>query len=232
MRQIMLTQTKVPDLTLVQGATDPPADRKPRRLSEILQEIADAPATPDERISLGHLIEGFGNRAFGALLFIFAAPVALPIAIPGISAVLGAPLLFLSWQLMRGQEQPWLPQVMLSRSFRCDDFARMLQRVLPWMRRLERLIGPRLIWLVRGRAERVVGFLAFLLALILFLPIPFGNTIPGLAIAFLALAILERDGAAAIAGTLMGFAGIGVVSGIVFAMIKAAVFLLQSVFLS
>ena len=130
MRQIMLTQTKVPDLTLVESPPDPDGARKPRRLSDILQEIADAPAAPDERISLGDLIEGFGNRAFGALLFIFAVPVALPIAIPGISAVLGAPLLFLSWQLMRGREQPWLPEVMRSRSFRRADFARMLQRVL------------------------------------------------------------------------------------------------------
>jgi len=228
----MLTQTKIPDLSLVQCAPDPDADRRPRRLSEILQEIADAPATPDERISLGHLIDGFGNRAFGALLFIFALPVALPIAIPGISAVLGAPLLFLSWQLMRGRDQPWLPELMRSRYFRRIDFARMLTRVLPWMRRLERLVGPRLILLVSGRGERVIGFLAFVLALILFLPIPFGNTIPGLAIALLALAVLERDGAAAIAGTLVGLSGIGVVSGIVFAMIKGAVFLLQSVFLS
>ena len=52
-----------------------------------VQEIADTPAAPDERISLGHVIEGFGNHAFGALLVIFAVPVALPIAIPGISAV-------------------------------------------------------------------------------------------------------------------------------------------------
>jgi len=90
----MLTQTKPPDLTLVQRAPDPDGAGKPRRLSDILQAIADAPAKPDERISLGHLIEGFGNRAFGALLFIFAVPVALPIAIPGISAVLGAPPAF------------------------------------------------------------------------------------------------------------------------------------------
>lgn len=228
----MLTQTQPPVLTLAPNTPDPEADLKPRRLSNILQEIADVSATPDERISLGHLIDGFGNRAFGALLFIFALPVALPIAIPGISAVLGAPLLLLSWQLMNGREQPWLPEVMRRRSFRRVDFVRLLQRVLPWMRRLERLIGPRLIWLVSGRGERVTGFLAFALALILFLPIPFGNTIPGLAVALLALAILERDGAAAIAGAIVGLAGLGVVSGMIFGMIKGAVFLLQSVLLS
>ena len=211
MRQIKLTHTKVPDLTLAESAPEPDAGRKPQRLSDILQDIADAPATPDERISLGHLIEGFGNRAFGALLFIFAVPVALPIAIPGISAVLGAPLLFLSWQLMRGREQPWLPEVMRGQSFRRADFAGMLQRVLPSIRRVERLVGPRLIWLTNRRGEQVIGLLAFALAVVLFLPIPFGNTVPALAIAILALAVLERDGVAVIAGTLVGLAGIAVV---------------------
>ncbi|MBW4975097.1 exopolysaccharide biosynthesis protein [Roseovarius mucosus] len=226
----MLTQTKVPDLTLVESPAVPDGARKPRRLSDILQEIADEPAATDERISLGHLIEGFGNRAFGALLFIFAVPVALPIAIPGISAVLGAPLLFLSWQLMRGREQPWLPEVMRSRSFRRIDFARMLQRVLPSIRRVERLVGPRLIWMTTRRGEKVIGLLAFILALILFLPIPFGNTVPALAIAILALAVLERDGLAAIVGALVGAAGIAVVSGVTFALMKGAILLIQSVF--
>jgi len=232
MRQIMLTQTKVPDVTLVESPPDPDGARKPRRLSDILQKIADAPATPDERISLGHLIEGFGNRAFGALLFIFAVPVALPIAIPGISAVLGAPLLFLSWQLMRGREQPWLPQVMRSRSFLRVDFARMLQRVLPSIRRVERLVGPRLTWMTNRRGEQVIGLFAFLLAVVLFLPIPFGNTVPALAIAILALAVLERDGVAAIAGTLVGLAGVAVVSGVVVGLVKGAIFVVQSVIFS
>lgn len=213
---------------MVQSAPDPDAARKPRRLSDILQEIADAPAKPDERISLGHRIEGFGNRAFGALLFIFAVPVALPIAIPGISAVLGAPLLFLSWQLMHGRDQPWLPEVMRSRSFRRADFAGILLRVLPSIRGVERLVGPRLIWLTNRRGEQVIGLFAFALAVVLFLPIPFGNTVPALAIAIMALAVLERDGVAAIAGTLVGLAGIALVSGVVVGLVKGAIFIVQS----
>lgn len=228
----MATRKKVPDLPLAENATELAADRKPQRLSDILQGIADAPAIADERISLGHLIDGFGNRAFGALLFIFAVPVALPIAIPGISAVLGAPLLFLSWQLMRGRERPWLPQVMRSRSFRRADFAGMLQRVVPSIRRVERLVGPRLIWLTNRRGEQVIGFLAFALALVLFLPIPFGNSVPALAIAIMALAVLERDGVAAIAGTLVGLAGIAVVSGVVFGLVKGAALILKSLLLT
>jgi hypothetical protein len=89
---------------------------------------------------------------------------------------------------------------MRSRSFRRVDFAGMLQRVLPSIRRVERLVGPRLIWMTNSRGEQIIGLFAFVLAIVLFLPIPFGNTVPALAIAILALAVLERDGVARLPG--------------------------------
>ncbi len=226
----MQIRNETPGCSSVERGSDTHCGGKPRHLSEVLQDIADASAKPEERISLGMLIESFGSQAFATLIFVFALPVSLPIAIPGISAILGAPLLLLTWQLMRGQEQPWLPDVMRNRSFRRRDFAAVLRRILPWMRRIERLLGPRLVILTTPRAAQCIGFLAFALALILFLPVPFGNTVPALSIAILALAMLERDGIAVIVGALVGLVGIGLVSGVIFALIKGAVFLIWSIF--
>lgn len=200
----------------------------PRRLSDLLQAVVDAPSSAEERIYLRGLIDSFGNRAFGALIFIFALPVAVPIAIPGISALLGAPLLLLTWQLMRGHGQPWLPEVMRNRSVRRKDFGSIVSRVLPWVRWLERLVRPRLSMLAIGRAERIIGALAFALALILFLPVPFGNTVPALAVAILALALLERDGIAVLVGATVGFSGIAIVSGVILVLVQGAILLVQS----
>lgn len=200
------------------------------RLSDILVSIAEKPTEPGERIFLGELVDGFGNRAFGALLLIFALPVAFPIAIPGISGILGAPLVFLSWQLMLGHNQPWLPRALRNRSFDRQGFARFLHRAIPWMRRLEHLFAPRLSWLVTHRAERVVGLVALLFASVLFLPIPFGNTVPGIAIVVLALALIERDGLAGLIGTSIGLAGIALVSGVIIGLGVAAADLLQTHF--
>jgi hypothetical protein len=50
--------------------------------------------------------------------------------------------------------------------------------------------------------ERIVGAACLLLAVILFLPIPFGNIPPAFAIAAFSLGILERDGVATIIGWL------------------------------
>lgn len=54
-----------------------------------------------ERISVGDLLRAMGDRAIGALMFIFAFPNVLPTP-PGTSTILGAPLIFLAAQLMLG----------------------------------------------------------------------------------------------------------------------------------
>lgn len=74
-------------------------------LSQLLRTLADD-ATRD-RIAVGDLLQALGDRAIGALLFIFAFPNILPVP-PGTSAVLGAPLVFLAAQLAFGM-RPWLP---------------------------------------------------------------------------------------------------------------------------
>ena len=75
------------------------------RLSAILMAIAAA--EDRDRISIGDLLEALKRRALGALMFIFAIITALPMP-PGVSAIVGAPLVFLSAQLMLGMNA-WLP---------------------------------------------------------------------------------------------------------------------------
>ena len=76
------------------------SDAEPRqRFSEVLSGLA---ARPVPVISIGDVLNAFGDRAFGALMLLFAAPNMLPLP-PGMSAVLGAPLLFITAQLMLGR---------------------------------------------------------------------------------------------------------------------------------
>lgn len=68
------------------------------RISSILEALPGA--VDGDRISFGDLVDSFGARAYGPLIVVFAAPNILPVALPGISAVLGAPLILLTAQLM------------------------------------------------------------------------------------------------------------------------------------
>ena len=180
-----------------------------------------------ERISVGDLLVALGDRATAALLFIFAFPNVLP-TLPGTSTVLGAPLIFLAAQLALGRA-PWLPAFVAKRSMSRADFSSLVTRVVPWLLRAESLLRPRLGALARPPIEHLIGLLALLLAVVLVLPIPLGNVLPALAISLLALGVLERDGVWVLAGLAVAVAAASVVSGVVFAMIKAGVYFFAQV---
>jgi hypothetical protein len=79
--------------------------------------------------------------------------------------------------------------------------------------------------------EYLVGLVCLLLAIVVLLPIPLGNMLPALAISMLALGVLERDGYWIVAGLASAAASGVVVSGVVFAGIKAATYLVMNFFI-
>jgi hypothetical protein len=100
---------------------------------------------------------------------------------------------------------------------------------IPWLARAERLLRPRAVLLVLPPMEYLVGLVCLLLAVVLVLPIPLGNMLPALAISMLALGILERDGFWILAGLAVAAVSAAVVSGVVFAAFKAAVYFVTKV---
>jgi hypothetical protein len=191
----------------------------------VLRLLADDASR--ERITVGDLLHALGDRAIGALLFIFAVPNVLPVP-PGTSSVLGAPLVFLAAQLTFGM-RPWLPGIISRRSMARADFGAMVTRVVPWLERAEKLLKPRMTALALPPFEYAVGLICLLLAIVLVLPIPLGNMLPALAISLLALGLLERDGIAIGAGLVAAAASTVLVSGVVFGLVKGALFMLTEV---
>lgn len=209
-------------------AVSAPSDERPareRKLSQILSGmIAADPAR--ERVSVGDLLAAMGDRAFGALMLVFALPNLLPTP-PGISGILGVPLVFLAAQLMLGQ-RPWLPKVIANRSMLRADFSAFMDRVGPWLARVEKLLRPRLGVLVHPPAEYAIGVACLLLAVILILPIPLGNILPALAICMFSFGLLEKDGLWAIVGAITTIVSVVIVGGVVFALVKGAIFVIQN----
>jgi hypothetical protein len=197
-----------------------------RRLSDLLRGVAGEETR--DRISIGDLVVAMQDRALAALLFIFAFPNCLPTP-PGTSSLLGLPLIFLAAQLALGR-RPWLPKVIAARSMSRRDFATLIDKANPWLMRAERLLRPRLGLLSRPPVEYIVGVTCFVLAIILFLPIPLGNILPAMAICVFSLGILERDGLWIATGFLLsGVSGV-VVWGVVWALAKTAIFIVLSAF--
>jgi hypothetical protein len=180
-----------------------------------------------DRIAVSDLLEALGDRALAALLFVFAVPNVLPVP-PGTSSILGAPLVFLAAQLAFGR-RPWLPALIARRTMPRADFAAVVRRVGPWLARAERLLRPRATGLASPPMEYLVGMVCLLLSIVLVLPVPLGNMLPALAISMLALGILERDGLWILAGLATAALSGVIVSGVVWAMFKAAVFFVTEV---
>lgn len=191
-------------------------------LSQLLRQLADD--TTRERIAVGDLLNALGDRATGALLFIFAFPNILPVP-PGTSAILGAPLVFLAAQLTFGM-RPWLPGIISKRSMSRADFHGMMRRVVPWLERAEKLLRPRISVLALPPCEYMIGLVCLLLALVLVLPIPLGNMLPALSISLLALGLLERDGYAIASGIIAATVSAVVVSGVIWGVVKGIAFMI------
>jgi hypothetical protein len=227
----------IPDHPASSAGDDAAADGGDRRsgasgrarsktLSHILTEIAGD--TSRDAIAINDLISYLGGRGRAGLILLFALPNVLP-APPGMSGVLGLPLLYLSVQMMLGR-MPWLPKFIGERAVPRDRFASLVGSIAPWLGRAERLLRPRWSWAVNHIAERVLGAFCLILAAVLALPIPLGNMLPAFAICLIALGILERDGLWSLAGTVIGFASLGIVAGVVYALVKSSIFLLMNAF--
>src|SRR5439155_1944800 len=188
-------------------------------LSDVLLTLAGDRSK--DRIFVSDILRAMEDRAVVALILLFALPNVLPVP-PGTSDILGAPLLFVTAQLALGKK-PWLPRAIARRSVATADFAALMNRAAPWLARAERLLRPRLQALTRPASEQLIGALCVVLALILFLPIPFGNMLPALAISVLALGVLQRDGVWVLAGVATAFVSIAVVWGVMLAVTKAGV---------
>lgn len=181
-------------------------------------DIANDPAR--ERIAIADIRDAMGDRAFGAMMFVFAAPNTLPVNAPGVSVVLGIPLLFLSLQLMFGFAVPWLPQSLVQTTVTRQRFAQVMNFVVPWVRRAEKLSKPRWSRLTVGLAERVIGLVCIVLSIVLILPVPFGNMGPGVAVCILAFALLERDGKATLTGLAAAAVALALAWGVIVAIVK------------
>jgi hypothetical protein len=180
---------------------------RPQRVSELLEQLART--WPGERISLGDITRLLGDRGYGVLMLILA----LPGLLPGISSIAAVPLALVALQLAIGLPRPWLPRFLANRSLSRTDFSRMIERALPYIVRVERLLRPRFSAVAGPVGERVMGVACLALALLLTIPILFNMPLV-VPIALMALAILERDGVLAAVGLLAGCLALGAVVGI------------------
>jgi hypothetical protein len=175
-------------------------------------------AVTDPAITLRALLVMLGEQGLLVFCGVLAAPFLLPLTVPGMSTVLGLPMLLIGFAVMVSRV-PWLPERLLNRSLPSPTVRSVLGRVRGWAERFEHLVRPRLLGLTGGRAVNFVnGALVIAAVLLLMAPIPlvpFVNSLPALAIILLCFGMAERDGVVILLGYLMTVVSAAYVGGLV-----------------
>jgi hypothetical protein len=198
------------------------------RLSAFLRLVASRRGGP---IEVGELLDGFGERSFGAAMLLLALPNMVPLP-PGASTIFGLPLILISAQIALGRRAVWLPEAIRQRKIAPSALSRIVNFTRPHLRRAERLLQPRLEFMLGSAATRLAGGLCVVLAILIALPIPLANFLSGLAVAAIALGLLRQDGLAVLFGWMVAaisLAATALVSGAAWLALRGGVDLLSGV---
>lgn len=168
----------------------------------IVQRLRDAAAAiHEERVSMRAMVQAHGPESHGTLLLLLAMPCLLPV--PGVGTLLGLGMAALAAAMWRGHRVPCLPR----RVAELELPRHWAQRVLFGLAGAYALAGrharARLSHMACAGRRSATALAVGLMATIVVLPIPFGNLLPALALVFIGLGLVFRDGVAVVVGLLM-----------------------------
>jgi hypothetical protein len=199
-----------------------------KSLSQTLTDITHSINTKE--ITLRQLFELVGEQGLLLLCAFLTIPFLIPVSIPGVSTVFGAAIILIAIAITLNR-LPWVPNRLMERPIATEKLIPTLDKGAEMVAKIERYIRPRMDALTNGAAiNRVNGLGLILGGVLLMFPfgfIPFSNTLPGLAILFLAIGILQRDGVFIILGHVMNL-----VTMAYFAFLVISALLAGSTFLS
>ncbi len=182
---------------------------EPQKLSSVLSSALDT--DQDGFVTVGEVLDRVAERGFGLLLFVVAIPTLIPVLPPGASGVVGMVYILLGTQLVAGLAHPWLPRRVRSHRLSPKVVAAIKERGVALMERIERFSRPRLLFVENSFLLRLLALLIILNGIILFLPIPFMNTLPAMGILVMGIGLLNRDGLLLLAGGAIGIGSITIV---------------------
>jgi hypothetical protein len=174
------------------------------RASDILRTLADGHS--GETISIGQMMDAFGERAFGLLMIVFCLPNLIPA--PGIGSLFGIPLMLIALQMALGRPKPWLPKAIEAKTLTRETFVKMVGAVEPRMRKVEAVLKPRWTFLFSGTMDRVIGAFAILCAISIIIPFPGTNFPPAVGLILISLAVTQEDGVYLWLGAIIATAGL------------------------
>jgi hypothetical protein len=195
----------------------------PVAASVLLQRLHDQ--APADHFTLSWLMGRLSKHSFGIIILLLSV-IAMA---PGASIVAGVLLLIPAVQMIAGRPSPVFPRRLAAYSLPTPHLAALVQRAVPVLRYLEKVIHPR--WPTPHEAtKRLVGVIVAVLSSssLVFIPILLSNVVPALVIALISLAYLEEDGVLLLIGLLAAGIVLTVEFGAIWETVRSAKWLIGS----
>jgi len=161
-----------------------------------------------ERVRLDEILDLLGRDGMLVVCVFLTLPFMVPVSIPGVSTVFGLMILLIGVGILANRRPP-VPLFMRRKSFPTAKLKTALEKGIAWVRKLEKVSRPSLPRLTQGALmHRVNGLFLIAGALLLMAPfgfVPFSNTLPGIAVLFIAIGMLQQDGKAILTGYALTF---------------------------
>jgi hypothetical protein len=159
-------------------------------------------------LSIGEALESMGPAGIAFTVLFLAIPALTPIPGP-FGMVFGTTLALVSLQISAGRRTVWLPAIVRNRQVSFATLDLIVRHAVPMIARVEKVVRADRIEVLTGpTAQALLGLPIFLLAVVIALPIPFGNVLPVLSLVILAVAMMEGDGLVTLIGLLLASATI------------------------
>lgn len=174
------------------------------QLASVIEQL------PEDSLTLGELLDVFGDEGLLLLTALLTLVFLIPVSIPGVSTVFGGAILLVGVSRLIGKPL-WIPRRLREKALPASKLRPALAAGMSWVGRLERISRPhRMPGFVDGRIAGTLNDLAFILAALLLMApfgfVPFSNTLPGIALLFYAIGLMQRDGVSVLLGHLANVA--------------------------
>lgn len=190
----------------------------PERFSAKVRRLLD-PAFSGSSLELHEILGVVGRPTLLLIMLVLSLAIIALDFFPGFSFILGLPLLWLAVQFAIGRTTPWLPGFLKHKSIQSARVAPLFSRSASLFEGLEGVAHPRYTMFAEKPYAFLTAFLMVVLSVVIVLPIPYGDVVPAIAIAFLALGQLEFDGALIAIGQMIGLMALGALAVVITLMI-------------
>lgn len=164
-------------------------------ISEVLDTLHKTAC--GSRTSVDDVLNAFGRRTYGPILFVIGLVSLSPVgAIPGASILFGSLIVILMAQYIVRDAAPWVPGWIRRRSVPSDKAQAAVDKLNPYVERIERVVHPRWHALTIPPWTYVAALICIGLALTMYplALVPWGVMPPSFAIAVLGLGMISGDG--------------------------------------